>query len=115
MAVRAIDRRWTYYTFTNLRLRWILRWLPTWNVDVLESIECELVGVRWILWWLTKRNVDVLGSIECELLGVNLRDSLIFIILSDELTTGYTVLLILLTLLLLELTELQHIEQLQMF
>ena len=55
MAVDAIDRRWTYYTFTNLRLRWILPWLTTWNVDVLKSIECELVGVQWILWWLTKR------------------------------------------------------------
>ena len=46
---------------------------------------------------------------------MNLRDSLIFIILSDELTTRYTVLLILSTLLLLELTELQRIERLQMF
>ena len=114
MAVSAIDRWWTYYTFTNLRLRWIFRWLTTWNVDVLESIECELVGEWWIL-WLTKRNVDVLRSIQYELVGVNLRDSLIFIILSDELTTRYTVLLILSTLLLLELTELQRIERLQMF
>ena len=48
-------------------------------------------------------------------MGVNLRDSLIFIILSDELKTRYTGLLILVTLLLLAMTELQHIEQLQMF
>ena len=47
-------------------------------------------------------------------MGVNLRDSLIFIILSDELKMGYTCLLILATLL-LEMTELRHIEQLQMF
>ena len=90
MAVSAIDRQWAYYNFTNLRL-------------------------RWILWWPTTRNVDVLESIECELVGVNLRDSLIFIILSDELKMGYTGLLILSTLLLIEMTELQRIEQLQMF
>ena len=54
----------------------------------------------------------MLESIECELVGVNLRDSLIFIILSDELKMGYTGLLILL---LIEMTELQRIEQLQMF
>ena len=48
-------------------------------------------------------------------MGVNLRDSMIFIILSDELKTGHTGLLILATLLLLEMTELEHIEQLQMF
>ena len=40
-------------------------------------------------------------------MGVNLRDLLIFITLSDELTTGYAGLLILPTLLLFELTELQ--------
>ena len=40
-------------------------------------------------------------------MGVNLRDLLIFITLSDELTTGYVGLLILPTLLLFELTELQ--------
>ena len=55
----------------------------------------------------------MLESIECELVGVNLRDSLIFIILSDELRMGYTGLLILWTLLLLEMKELQL--QLQMF
>ena len=57
----------------------------------------------------------MLESIECELVGVNLRDSLIFIILSDELKMGYTGLLILSTLLLIKMTELQRIEQLQMF
>ena len=57
----------------------------------------------------------MLESIECELVGVNLRDSLIFIILSDELKMDYTGLLILSTLLLIELTELERIEQLQMF
>ena len=57
----------------------------------------------------------MLESIECELVGVNLRDSLIFIILSDELKMGYTGLLILSTLLLIKMTELQHIEQLQCF
>ena len=41
-------------------------------------------------------------------MGVNLRDLLIFITLSDELTTGYAGLLILPTLLLFELTELQQ-------
>ena len=48
-------------------------------------------------------------------MGVNLRDSLIFKILSDELKMGYTGLLILSTLLLIKMTELQRIEQLQMF
>ena len=44
-------------------------------------------------------------------MGVNLRDLLIFITLSDELTTGYAGLLILTTtLLLFELTELQRRE-----
>ena len=43
-------------------------------------------------------------------MGVNLRDLLIFITLSDELTTGYVGLLILPTLLLFELTELQRRE-----
>ena len=57
----------------------------------------------------------MLESIECELVGVNLRDSLIFIILSDELKMGYTGLLILSTLLLIKMTELKRIEQLQMF
>ena len=57
----------------------------------------------------------MLESIECELAGVNLRDSLIFIILSDELKMGYTGLLILSTLLLIKMTELQRTEQLQMF
>ena len=57
----------------------------------------------------------MLESIECELVGVNLRDSLMFLILSDELKMGYTTLLILSTLLLLEIRELQRIEQLQMF
>ena len=42
------------------------------------------------------------GSTECELLRVNLEDLLIFVILSDELATGYTGLLTLSTLLLLE-------------
>ena len=46
---------------------------------------------------------------------VNLRDLLISVTLSDELTTVYAGLLTLSTLLLLELTELQRIEQLQMF
>ena len=76
--------------FRNLRLRWILRWLTTQNEDVLESTECELRGV-------------------------NLGDLLIFVTLSDELTTEYTGLLTLTTLLLLEKTELQRIERLQMF
>ena len=57
----------------------------------------------------------MLESIECELVGVNLRDSLMFIILSDELKMGYAALLILSTLLLLEMRELQRIEQLKMF
>ena len=57
----------------------------------------------------------MLESIECELVGINLRDSLTFIILSDELKMGYTGLLILSTLLLIEMTELQRIQQLQMF
>ena len=57
----------------------------------------------------------MLESIECELVGVNLRDSLIFIVLSDELKMDYTGLPILSTLLLIELTELERIEQLQMF
>ena len=90
IAVSSIDRRWAYYNFINVRL-------------------------RSILWWSTTRNVDELESIECELVGVNLRDSLIFIILSDELKMGYTGLLILSTLLLIKMTELKRIEQLQMF
>ena len=48
-------------------------------------------------------------------MGVSLSDLLIFVTLSDELTTGYAGLLTLSTLLLLELTELQRIEQLRMF
>ena len=43
-----------------------------------------------------------------------MRDILIFVTLSDELTTGYTDLLTLSILLLLELTELQRIERLRM-
>ena len=58
-------------------------------------------------------NIDVLESIECELVGVNLRDLLILVTLSVELTTGYAGLLTLSTLLILKLTE--RIEQLQMF
>ena len=46
---------------------------------------------------------------------MNLRDLLIFVTLSHELTIGYAGLLTLSTLLLLELRELQHIEGLQMF
>ena len=48
-------------------------------------------------------------------MGVNLRDLLIFVTLSHELTTGYASLLTLSTLLLLQLTELQRIERLRMF
>ena len=48
-------------------------------------------------------------------MGVSLGDLLIFVTLSDELTTGYAGLLTLSTLLLLELTELQPIDQLRMF
>ena len=51
------------------------------------------------------RNVDVLESIECELLEANLKDLLILVTLSDELTTGHAGLLTLSTLPLLELTE----------
>ena len=91
MAVSAIDKRWTYYTFTqSLRLPWILQWLTTRNLDPLESKEFELVGV-------------------------NLKDLLIFVALSHELTTGHAGLLTLSTLLLLELTDIQCIEQLWMF
>ena len=46
---------------------------------------------------------------------MNLSDLLIFVTLSDKLTTGYAGLLTLSTLLLLKLTELQRIEQLWMF
>ena len=46
---------------------------------------------------------------------MNLGDFLIFVTLSDELTTEYTGLLTLTTLLLLEQIELQRIERLQMF
>ena len=46
---------------------------------------------------------------------MNLRDLLIFVTLSDELTTGYSGLLTLSTLLLLERTELQCVEQLRVF
>ena len=45
---------------------------------------------------------------------MNLEDLLIFITLSDELTTGYTGLITLSTLLLLEQIELQRIERLWM-
>ena len=48
-------------------------------------------------------------------MGVNLRDLLIFVTLSGELTTGYAGLVTLSTLVLLELTELQRIERLRMF
>ena len=44
---------------------------------------------------------------ECELVEVNLGDLLIFVTLSDELTTGYAGLLTLSKLLLLELAESQ--------
>ena len=71
--------------------------------------------LRLILRWLTTRNVDVLEWIECESVGVNLRDLVIFVTLSDELTTGYSDLLTLSILILLELTELQRIERLRMF
>ena len=46
---------------------------------------------------------------------VNLRDLVIFVTLSDELTTGYSDLLTLSILILLELTELQRIERSRMF
>ena len=46
-------------------------------------------------------------------MGVNLRDLLIFVTPSDELTIGYSGLLTLSTLLLHKLTELQRTEQLQ--
>ena len=46
---------------------------------------------------------------------MNLRDLLIFVTLSDELTTGYSGLLTLSTLLLLERTELQCVERLRVF
>ena len=46
---------------------------------------------------------------------MNLKDLLIFLTLSHELTIGYAALLNLSTLLLLELTELQRIELLRMF
>ena len=71
--------------------------------------------LRLILRWLTTRNVDVLEWIECESVGVNLRDLVTFVTLSDELTTGYSDLLTLSILRLLELTELQRIERLRMF
>ena len=47
-------------------------------------------------------------------MGVNLRDLLIFVTLSDELATGYSVSLALSTLL-LERTELQRVERSRMF
>ena len=71
--------------------------------------------LRLILRWLTTRNVDVLEWIECESVGVNLRDLVTFVTLSDESTTGYSDLLTLSILILLELTELQRIERLRMF
>ena len=46
---------------------------------------------------------------------MNLRDLLIFVTLSDELTTGYSGFLTLSTLLLLERTELQCVERLRVF
>ena len=52
---------------------------------------------------------------KCELVEVNLKDLLIFLTLSHELTIGYAALLNLSTLLLLEPTELQRIELLRMF
>ena len=48
-------------------------------------------------------------------MSVRLRDLLIFVTLSDELTTRYSGLLTLSTLLLLELTELQRIKGLKIF